>query len=74
MYFFGVVFLVATTLVFLFKKEVDDGEENFTLKETYVQMWHILWLMPIKKIMLILLTVKVKQTQHFNFVQTLAFF
>lgn len=59
MYFFGIVFLVSTTLVFLFKKEVDDEEEEFTIKETYMQMWQVLWLMPIKKMMLVLLTVKI---------------
>lgn len=59
MYFFGIIFLVSTTLVFLFKKELNDEEEEFTIKETYMQMWQVLWLMPIKKMMLVLLTVKI---------------
>ncbi len=63
MYFFGIVFVVSTTLVLLFKKEINQhnsGEEEFTVKETYLQMWKIVWLAPIKKLALILLTVKVK--------------
>ncbi len=65
--FFGLLFIISTTLVFLFKKEKDnsdDGEkksfeENLTVKQTYKLMLNILWLAPIKKIILILMTVKV---------------
>lgn len=61
MYFFGIVFIVSTTLLLLFKREVNQHnseEEEFTVKETYKQMWKIIWLAPIKKLALILLTVK----------------
>lgn len=62
MVFFGIVFIVSTTLVMIFKKEVNDhveeDEEEFTVKETYFQMWKILWLAPVKKLILILMTVK----------------
>ena len=77
MNWFGIMFIVATTLVFIFKKETEpiaDGtvqlkeddedeeasiEESLTVTETYKLMWKILWLVPIKKIILILMTVKV---------------
>ena len=77
MNWFGIVFIVATTLVFIFKRETeliaddtvqlkeDDEdeeasiEESLTVTETYNLMWKILWLVPIKKIILILMTVKV---------------
>jgi PAT family acetyl-CoA transporter-like MFS transporter 1 len=87
MIWFGILFIVSTTLVFIFKKEVEpindakqqdknteklnsegdeeeDGEEssiedNLTVKETYQLMWKILWLIPIKKLIIILMTVKI---------------
>ena len=75
MLFFGVLFIVSTTLVLFFKKEEVEApqslhdsnseeechEEEFSVKETYLQMWKIIWLMPVKKLILILLTVKVIQ-------------
>ncbi len=70
MFFFGLIFIFSTTLVLLFKKEIDHHEdepahkksyeENLSVKQTYKLMWQILWLAPIKKIILILMTVKVK--------------
>lgn len=66
MYFFGIVFLVSTTLVLLFKKEEDTHtnenslESKLTVGQTYKLMWKILWLVPVKKMILILMTVKVK--------------
>lgn len=73
MYFFGIVFLVTTTLVMLFKHEKDNSEqpeskksrekksfeENLTVTGTYKMMWRILWLEPIKKLVIILMTVKI---------------
>lgn len=70
MVFFGIVFLISTTLVMIFKKEVDNSqsetkkqskslEDNLSVKQTYGLMWQILWLAPIKSMILILLTVKV---------------
>lgn len=66
MYFFGIVFLVSTTLVLIFKKEEDTHtnenslESKLTVRQTYNLMWKILWLVPVKKMILILLTVKVE--------------
>lgn len=76
MNWFGVLFIVSTTLVFLFKKETEPEqdnvkqlkedeeeeesiEENLSVKETYKLMWKILWLSPVKKLIIILMTVKV---------------
>ena len=72
MNFFGLVFIIATTFVMLFKKEIsqsdDDSpkgkmaksfEESLTVTGTYKLMWRILWLAPIKKIAFILMTVKI---------------
>ncbi|CAF0971281.1 unnamed protein product [Brachionus calyciflorus] len=70
MYFFGLVFLVSTTLVLIFKKEEESDsefeskkevslEENLTVTQTYKLMWKILWLVPVKKMILILMTVKI---------------
>merc|ERR1712127_1015092 len=77
MVFFGIVFIVSTTLVMIFKKGeaevskesskssnsgdkvVKFSEENLTVRQTYELMWRLIWLAPIKKMILILLTVKV---------------
>ncbi len=37
----------------------ESEEENFTVTETYKQMWKIIWLVPVKKLIIILMTVKV---------------
>lgn len=63
MFFFGCTFVISTTLVLLFKAEKNnssnsDDDEEFTVKETYQQMWKVIWLIPIKKLILILMTVK----------------
>lgn len=70
MYFFGIVFIVSTTFVLFFKKEeqierIDSNkkvslEESLTVTQTYKLMWKILWLLPIKKMILILMTIKVR--------------
>jgi PAT family acetyl-CoA transporter-like MFS transporter 1 len=64
MIFFGVIFIVSTTLVLIFKKEEnvvveDTFESHLSVKDTYKCMWRILWLAPVKKLILILMTVKV---------------
>jgi Na+/H+ antiporter NhaC len=76
MNFFGIVFMVVTTFVLFFKREESDKEENskskkqksleesLTVAGTYKLMWSILWLIPIKKLVFILMTVKVN---HENF-------
>ena len=72
MIFFGILFIISTTLVLLFKREIERKdsdpsekkehsiEDDLTVKQTYKLMWNILWLAPIKKIILVLMTVKVK--------------
>ena len=66
MNFFGFVFLLSTTLVLIFKKEVEnhheDGdhrEDDLSVQDTYKQMWNMLWLCPVKTLILVLMTVKV---------------
>lgn len=78
MLFFGVLFIISTTLVLLFKREIERKdsdpsdkkehsiEDDLTVKQTYKLMWKIVWLAPIKKIMLILMTVKVKFTSLYK--------
>lgn len=70
MNFFGIVFIVSTTFVLIFKKEVDNSrdegdkdhslEDSLTVKQTYGLMWKLVWLPSIKKIILILMTAKVR--------------
>lgn len=68
MKFFGVVFLISTTLIMLFKKETKNSQEpddhlciedTLSLKQTYKIVWRILCLAPVQKLCLILLTYKV---------------
>ena len=92
MLFFGILFIVSTTLVFIFKKEVElpntesniifstnhdiilvskkkkskSFEDNLNVKKTYKLMWQILWLPPIKKIIIILMTIEVKMIDFFK--------
>ena len=65
MVFFGIVFLIATTLVLLFKKEIDNSDEadqqtDYNLVESYRLAWSILTLKPIQKLTLFLFTLRVK--------------
>lgn len=65
MRFFGLVFIVTTTCVFIFKKEketesVDSLEDTLTLKQTYKLVAQIVSLPSVKKLTLLLLTSKVK--------------
>lgn len=70
MKFFGVVFLVTTTLVMIFKKETNNSEEtdgyhhsiedSLTLCQTYKIVWRILCLPSVQILGLILITCKVK--------------
>lgn len=70
MTFFGVIFIISTTLVLIFKKEdirkdkdehhEESLEENLSVKQTYRLMWKLVWLPPIKTMILIMMTVKVK--------------
>ena len=46
MFFWGVVFIVTTTLVWIFKKEVKDREKSH-ITEAYKQLYHVLQLKPV---------------------------
>ena len=62
LWFWGIVFLITTTLVFIFKKEKgssnEDGELN--ILETYYVLWKIIKLPAVIKYVIVLLTVKVR--------------
>lgn len=65
LWFWGLVFLVTTTLVAVLKTEKDratnnheDTEENLNIVETYQLLWKIINLRPMKILAAILLTVK----------------
>lgn len=72
MNFFGVIFIVSTTFVLIFKKEeerLDDDsdkdhhqsiEEKLSVAQTYKLMWKLVWLPSIKTIILIMMTVRVR--------------
>lgn len=62
MKFFGIVFIIATTLVFFFKKEIESDnsvEDTLTLKQTYKLVFQIISLPNFKKLTILLLTSKV---------------
>lgn len=65
MRFFGVVFLISTVLIMIFKKEtINDPqhkslEDTLTLKQTYVIVWRILSLPSVRILGLILFTCRV---------------
>nr|XP_027202447.1 acetyl-coenzyme A transporter 1-like [Dermatophagoides pteronyssinus] len=60
-YFWGIVFIIVTTLVLLFKSEQPTihEEEDSTIRETYLKLIQILKLGPIKSFTIILLTCKI---------------
>lgn len=81
MHILGFVFIITTTLVMIFKKEItnddeqhpseaveDDDhkhhiknyEDKLTIKSTYMLMWKLLSIVPVRKIIVIQLTMKVK--------------
>jgi len=67
MQFFGVVFLVTTTLILLCKKEKPletqrSFEDSLTVKETYNIVFNLFKLTSIRKLVLILLTCKVNES------------
>ena len=64
MKFFGIVFLITTTLVLIFKKENSDKrettlEDSLTLSQTYKLVWEILKIPGVRKLSVLLLTCKV---------------
>ena len=72
MKFFGAVFLITTTLVLLFKKELPPAtdrqqqlEDTLTVKKTYKIVWEIIKLSSVKKLAIILLTSRVNLHECF---------
>ena len=64
MAFFGIIFLIATTLVLIFKKEIDNSDESdqqteYNLVDSYKVAWGILTLGPIRKLAFVLFTLRV---------------
>jgi PAT family acetyl-CoA transporter-like MFS transporter 1 len=67
MTFFGIVYLITTTLVLFFKREIDTGEhvdfesrQDYSLFETYKLIWKILQLKPILKLIFVIFTIRVR--------------
>ncbi len=68
MQFFGVVFILSTTLILLFKKETNSNyeydeltESDMSIQLTFKSLWQILKLAPIQKFLIILFTCKVSK-------------
>lgn len=64
MQFFGIVFILSTTLILILKKEsnsveFDDSSDELSIKTTFNSLWQILKLAPIQKFLIILFTCKV---------------
>ena len=55
----GFLYLVSTILVLIFKKEIQSQETKLSMLNTYKTIWKILCIPSIKKLVVILLTVKV---------------
>jgi hypothetical protein len=65
MQFFGIVFILSTTFILIFKKEsaiveYDDSSDELSIKTTFKSLWQILKLAPIQKFLIILFTCKVE--------------
>lgn len=70
LYFWGLVFLVTTTIVGLLKKEDEPRSAETTkpdrdIKQAYISLKYILSLKPVQTLVVILLTCKVSQTFKF---------
>ncbi len=65
MKFFGIVYIVSTTLILIFRKEKINSHENIhsemTISKTFKSLWQILKLKPIQQFIIILLTCKVNK-------------
>ena len=64
MNFFGIVYIISTTLIFIFKKEKSQTYEkyvdyNLSINATFQSLLDVLKLKPIQKLIIILLTCKV---------------
>lgn len=60
MRFFGVIYLVTTTIILFFKHENHENEnEEYNLYDSYKVVWKIACLKPIRKLAFILFTIRV---------------
>ena len=59
MYAAGGLYFVSTMLVMIFKKEIDSDEMKLSMCSTYKTIKSILWIPSIRKLVLILLTIKI---------------
>lgn len=66
MQLFGVLFIIATTIILFYKRErnSNDLEDNLTIIETYKTIWKISKLPAARKLMLILFTFKIAFSLH----------
>lgn len=67
--FFGLVFIVSTTMILLFKKETNQYNEesieiNLSINDTFKLLLKIINLEPVKKLLLILFTCKIAFATH----------
>lgn len=66
MFFWGITYIISTTLVAIFKKDnslsIVENEKDLDLniRQSYILLWEILKLKPVQKFAVILLTVKVR--------------
>ncbi|KAH7638666.1 acetyl-coenzyme a transporter 1-like protein [Dermatophagoides farinae] len=62
-FFWGIVFIVATTMVMIFKREKpsvhENGEENMSIRQTYSRLIQIMKLGPVQNFAAVLLTCKI---------------
>lgn len=75
MFFWGVAYIISTTLVALFKKEnslstVENEQDiDLNIRQSYQLLWEILKLKPVQRIAVVLLTVKVSHRFQVNSVR-----
>ena len=65
MKFFGLVYLLTTTLILVFKSEIDNSDESeqqteYNLVDSYKVAWNIFTLRPIQKLALVLFSIRVR--------------
>lgn len=68
LYFWGVMYIIVTTLVLIFVHEKNDAANfdavNFKVKETYIMIFKLLKLPNIQKLIIILLSIGVGNSKY----------
>ena len=65
MSFFGIIYIITTTLILIFKKETENKDEQepeqdqLSLLDSYKTVFKIFSLMPIRKLAFLLFTIRV---------------